>query len=97
MSNDQSSQSQHEKAASDPARADFDAWADLARRGVEQWTSAWGKLTDLEARAHEQGAQLIAESARLHAETVKYALELARESRRAAVEAARRAADLWTP
>ncbi len=97
MSKDQASQSQHETPTSDQTRAGFDAWAEMARRGVEHWTAAWGKLADIEARVQEQGAHLIEESARLQAETVKYALELARESRRMAVEAARRAADLWTP
>jgi hypothetical protein len=97
MSNDQTSQSQHDNAVNDQARAGFDAWAELARQGIEHWTAAWGKLADIEARVHEQGAHMLEESARLSAETVKYALELARESRRMAVEAARRAADLWTP
>lgn len=97
MSNDQSSQSQHENPINDQARAGFDAWAELARKGIEQWTAAWGKLADIEARVHEQGAHLLEESARLQAETVRYALEMARESRRMAVEAARRAADMWTP
>lgn len=97
MSNDQTSQSQHENGANEQARAGFDAWAEMARRGVEHWTAAWGKLANIEARVHEQGAHLVEESARLQSETVKYALELARESRRMAVEAARRAADLWTP
>jgi len=97
MSNDQTSQSQHDSARNDQTRAGFDAWAELARRGIEQWTTAWGKLADIEARVHEQGAHMLEESARLQTETVKYALELARESRRMAVEAARRAADLWTP
>jgi hypothetical protein len=97
MSTDQSSQSQHGEATSDQTRAGFDAWAEMARRGVEHWTTAWGVLADIEAGVHEQGAHLIEESTRLQAETLKYALELARESRRMAVEAARRAADLWTP
>jgi hypothetical protein len=97
MSSDQPSQSQHETTTSDQVRAGFDAWAEMARRGVEHWTAAWGVLADIEAGVHQQGAHLIEESTRLQAETVKYALELARESRRMAVEAARRAADLWMP
>jgi hypothetical protein len=95
MSEKNSSQSQHE-TVKDAARVGMDAWAELARRGMEQWTAAWSQLGEIESQLQEHGAHALEESARLQAEAVKFALELARESRRVAVDAARRAAELWT-
>jgi hypothetical protein len=96
MSDKQTTQSQHD-AAQDPVLAGIDFWAELARRGMERWTACWGELAGMESRVHEQSASVLQETARLQAEAMKFALDLARESRRLALEAARRAADPWTP
>jgi hypothetical protein len=99
MSDRPSSQSQHDSSQSphEPAGAGVDAWAELARRALDGWSTGLAGMAEIEGRLHEQGAHLVEEAARLQTASMKLALELARDGRRLAADAVRRAADLWTP
>ena len=98
MSDRPSSQTQHDSSQSqqDPT-AGLNAWADLARRAMDGWTTGFAGMAEIEGRLHDQSAQFLEEAARLQTASMKLALDLARDGRRLAADAVRRAADLWTP
>lgn len=73
------------------------AASDAARRQVGRFSAFLAEAAAIEARTYERTVEAIHESSRLQAEALQYGLELAREARRFAVDAARRTAELWTP